>query len=219
MNMHIDKETEKLIKIIWDYHHMHQPLQKADAILCLGCYDLRVPEYAADLFLKGYAPIIIFSGGQVGITKEIFNKSEAELFSEIALKKGVPADKILIENQSTNTGENIEFTKKMLDKRGLNFETFIVVHKPYMERRSYATFKKQWPEKKCIVTSMPLTFEEYSKGDSHPERVMHAMVSDMRKIKEYPEKGFQIPQEIPDEVWQAYEKLSAMGYGEQALKN
>lgn len=38
------------------------------------------------------------------------------------------------------------------------------------------------------------------------------MVGDLQRIKEYPAKGFQIPQEIPDNVWSAYEKLGCVGY-------
>ena len=32
------------------------------------------------------------------------------------------------------------------------------------------------------------------------------------RIRLYPARGFQIEQEIPDEVWQAYERLVALGY-------
>ena len=38
--------------------------------------------------------------------------------------------------------------------RTVHPKKFIVVQKPYMERRSYATFKKVWPEKEIIVTSL-----------------------------------------------------------------
>ena len=44
------------------------------------------------------------------------------------------------------------------------------------------------------------------------EKVINIMVGDMQRIKIYPEKGFQIFQEIPGDVWQAYEKLVASGY-------
>jgi uncharacterized SAM-binding protein YcdF (DUF218 family) len=54
---------------------------------------------------------------------------------------------VLVETRSTNTGENVLFTKRMLDERQIDVQSFIVVQKPYMERRSYATFRKVWPEK------------------------------------------------------------------------
>ena len=211
-------EKERLIKIVWDYSLMHHPLRKADVILCLGSYDLRVPAYAADLFLKGYAPLLIFSGAHGQMSRKHFSKSEAETFKDIAIGNGVPEDKILIENKSTNTGENIQFTKALLEEKGLDFNTFLLVQKPYMERRAYATFKKIWPEKECILTSPPLSLEEYVAGDPLHDRPIHAMVRDIKKIKEYYEKGFQIYQEIPAEVWQAYEKLTDMGYGGTAMQ-
>ena len=34
-----------------------------------------------------------------------------------------------------------------------------------MERRTYATFKKQWPEADCLVTSPQLSYEEFGNGD------------------------------------------------------
>ena len=38
------------------------------------------------------------------------------------------------------------------------------------------------------------------------------MVGDLQRIRIYPEKGFQIPQDIPDEVWAAYERLVGWGF-------
>ena len=205
-------DVDTLAKILWDYLHVNHQLKKADSIFVLCSHDTRVAEYAAGLFLQGYAPYLIFSGGFGVLTQALFSKPEAEVFADIAIQRGVPKDKILIENQSTNTGQNVEFTKKLMAEKGLNFETFILVQKPYMERRTYATFKKVWPEKEFIVTSPPIPYEEYFNSEIPKDRVLNIMVGDMQRIKVYPEKGFQIPQEIPKEVLGAYEKLVAMGY-------
>ena len=133
-------------------------------------------------------------------------------FARIALDMGVPAEAIFIENKSTNTGENILFTQQMLEDKGLYPESFLLVQKPYMERRSYATFNKHWPEKELIVTSPQIAFEDYPTPEMPMERVIELMVGDLQRIRIYPEKGFQIPQEIPVEIWSAYEKLVAWGY-------
>jgi hypothetical protein len=81
-----------------------------------------------------------------------------------------------------------------------------------MERRSYATFKKHWADKKLIVTSPQVSFEEYPTEEIPLERVINIMVGDLQRIKFYPEKGFQIFQEIPADVWLAYEQLIACGF-------
>lgn len=213
----ITEEIELLAKKLWDYHHMNQSLEKADCILVLGSHDLRVAERGAELYLQGYAPLIIFSGGLGRLTKDIWKESEAEKFAQVAGDVCVPKEAMLIENKSSNTGENILFTQQLLKEKGLNPKSFIVVQKPYMERRTYATFKKHWPDKNLLVTSPQLTFEEYPNIEISLEKVINIMVGDLQRIKIYPEMGFQIAQEIPEDVWESYEKLVELGYNKQLV--
>jgi len=214
----ITKETLSLARILWDYHHVNQELRKSDCILVLGSHDLRVANLGAELYLQGWAPLLVFSGGLGNVTKGIWTETEADKFAAIALKMGVPEHAILIENKSTNTGENILFTQELLTARHIEPHSFIVVQKPYMERRSYATFKKHWPDKELIVTSPQITFEEYPTDEIPVERVINIMVGDLQRIKIYPEKGFQVYQEIPNDVWDAYEKLVEMGFDKHLVK-
>jgi len=200
-------EVENLARKIWDYHHMHHTLEKSDCILTLGSHDIRVAEKGAQLFIDGWASLLVFSGGLGNLTKGIWNQPEAEKFARVATKMGIARDKFLIENKSTNTGENILFTKKLLAENNIDPQKFIVVHKPYMERRAYATFGKMWPEKDVIVTSPAIPFDEYPTDEIPKDDVINIIVGDLQRIMIYPEKGFQIPQEIPGDVVDAYEKL------------
>jgi len=197
---------------------MDHNLEKSDCILALGSHDLRVADRAAELYLEGWAPLLIFSGGLGNLTKEIWNEPEADQFAAIAKRKGVPEAAILIENRSTNTGENIIFTQQLLRDKQLDPQSFIVVQKPYMERRSFATFKKNWPEKKLLVTSPQFSLEQYITPEISMEKVINIMVGDLQRIKIYPAKGFQISQEIPDDVWQAYEELVRLGFDRHLTK-
>jgi len=215
----ISPEVVSLAKQLWDYHHMNHELTKADCILALGSHDLRVADRAADLYLQGWAPLVIMSGGLGNFTQEMWTEKEADKFAAVAIQKGVPADAILVENQSTNTGENIIFTQQLLKARGLDMQRFIVVQKPYMERRSYATFKKHWPGKELMVTSPQIPFDEYATDEIPMEKVIHIMVGDLQRIKFYPAKGFQIQQTIPVEVWNAYEKLIALGFDQHLMRD
>ena len=201
-----------LAQQLWDYHHMNHQLKKSDCILALGSHDLRVADRAAELYLEGWAPLIVMSGGLGNLTQDMWTVPEADQFAAIAIQKGVPSDAILVENQSTNTGENILLTQLLLKKKGLEPHSFIVVQKPYMERRSYATFKKHWPDKKLIVTSPQLSFEKYPNEEIPMEKVINIMVGDLERIKFYPEKGFQIFQDIPTDVWDAYLQLRVQGF-------
>lgn len=213
----INNRVLKLAQVLWDYHHMNHVLQQADCILALGSHDLRVADRAADLYIQGWAPLLIVSGGLGRLTLEVWKESEADQFAKIAIDKGVPKEAILVENRSTNTGENILFTQKLLKERNLNPQTFIVVQKPYMERRSYATFKKHWPAKELFVTSPQISFEAYPTEEIPLEKVINIMVGDMQRIKLYAAKGFQVEQEIPDNVWQAFEELVALGFNEHLI--
>lgn len=214
----INGETLSLAKLLWNYHHINDNIEKADCILVLGSHDVRVAERAAELYIDGWAPLLIFSGGLGRLTEGVWTETEADLFAKIAIDKGVPGEAILIENQSTNTGENIVFTQKLLKEKNLAPRSFIVVQKPYMERRSFATFKKHWPDKKLIVTSPRISFEDYPTNEIPIEQVINIMAGDLQRIKIYAEKGFQIYQEIPSNVWEAYEQLLNSGFDEHLIK-
>ena len=218
----MDQQTFALAEKIWDYHLMKHQVAKADAILVLCSHDERVAERGAQLFLEGWAPLIIFSGGHGAITRSLWSEPEAERFARIAMSLNVPRESILIEAHSTNTGENIAFTKRLLADKGLNPYNFIVVQKPYMERRSYATFRKLWPEKDLIVTSPPVSFRsylaEYANSSLSAADVVSIMVGDLQRIKLYPARGYQIEQEIPDDVWAAFEVLVRAGFDKYLIQ-
>jgi len=98
---------------------MNHQLFRADTILVLCSHDKRVAERGAQLFHEGWAPLLIFSGGLGAITRSIWSEPEADQFAAIAIKMGVPEEKILIENKSSNTGENILFTRQLLEEKSL----------------------------------------------------------------------------------------------------
>lgn len=214
----LSEEILFLARKVWDYHHMNYTMKKSDCILVLGSHDTRVAERGAELYFQGWAPLLIFSGGLGRLTSDLWNETEAEKFAAIATKMGVPSNVILIENKSTNTGENIVFTRQLLGQKNLDPQSFIVVQKPYMERRSYATFKKLWPEKDIVVTSPQISFDDYPTVDLPLEKIIHIMVGDLQRIRLYAELNFQIAQEIPKEVWDAYEQLVKAGFSQQLVK-
>jgi uncharacterized SAM-binding protein YcdF (DUF218 family) len=212
----VDDRIRALVEKVWHYHRLNHDLSRADAILVLCSHDTIVAERGARLFLDGWAPLLIFSGGLGSITRRLWQEPEADQFAKIAVQMGVPHESILIENRSTNTGENILFTRRLLAERHLDPRSFIVVQKPYMERRSYATFRKLWPEKHVLVTSPGVSLDEYLNSCSHEtlsgDDVISIMVGDLQRIRLYADRGFQIHQDIPDEVWHAYEELVKAGY-------
>jgi uncharacterized SAM-binding protein YcdF (DUF218 family) len=206
-------EIDVLAKTIWNYHQVNSSLKKADCILALGSHDLRVADRAADLFLDGWAPLLIVSGKRGNLTTH-WNTTEAHQFRARALCKGVPERKIYVEDKATNTGENFTCTEELIRRERLELKVFIVVHKPYMERRALATGVKRWPNKELIVTSPRLTFECYPTAEITKSEVIEIILSDLQKIKKYsrPEYAFQIEQQIPRDVCIAYRRLRELGF-------
>ena len=210
------KRIRDLASIIWNYHKLNHLLEKADAILVLCSHYERVVERAVELYGEDWAPLVIFSGGLGAITRKLWTEPEAERFARLAIATGVPKDKVIIENRSSNTGENILYTKQLVADMGLELQKFIVVQKPYMERRSFATFRKWWPEKQVIVTSPQIGFDDYLANYANsalsPSDVVSIMVGDLQRIRVYPARGYQIEQDVPSEVIAAYDELIAEGF-------
>lgn len=206
-------------KILWDYLDVQRDFQSADFILVLGSHDLRVANHAAALYQQGVAPWFIASGGYGKITKDLWKVPEAVRFAEIASAAGVPESRILTETRAANTGDNFVFVRELLAKDGrVPQHTGVIVTKPYMKRRAYATACKQWPEIEWGVSAPNLSYEVYPDAEVSKPRMINLMVGDLQRMKVYAEQGFQIPQDIPSHVWAAYETLVKAGFDQFVMK-
>ena len=210
------------VQILWDFMHMGQSLEEADVIVGFGCYDEDIPRRCAELFHKGFASFVCFSGGLGRNTSGIWSKSEAERFAAIAMAEGVPEECIILENKSTNSAENLLFTPKILAEMGVKAEKIIAVHKPYMERRLWAAMQVYWPQVRAVYTSPQVSVEEHI---AHAEKigmtrkgVIETIVGDVQRMELYAEKGYQRAVEIPAEVRAAFDALVAEGYTGQLAK-
>ncbi|MDV5036060.1 YdcF family protein [Vibrio diabolicus] len=197
------------IETLWDYMQLKHELKPADCLFVMCSNDVRVAEHAANLYHQKLAPLIVFSGGEGRFTDGLFEKSEAETFAEIAKMSGVPSEAFLLETESTNSGENVRFTEQRLKKEGKHCSSFILVQKPFMERRAIATFEKQWqsPYSQLQVSSTAHPFFEYINEDMPLMMVLEALMEDFSRVKSYPEKGFQTEQNIPPQVELSYQFL------------
>ena len=216
----MDKDTA--VHILWDYLCLSQTPDKADCIVGFGCYNEDVARRAAQLYRQGYAPLLLFTGGLGRNTRLMWTQSEASRFARIAIEAGVPERAILLEDRSTNSGENLIFSRRLLMERGLDHPKIIAVHKPYMERRLFAAFPIYWPEAEVTVTSWQQSYEEYVSGVGRWGRTeadtISMIVGDFQRVLVYPKLGYQIPQNLPEAVMEAYDALVKMGYVNQLIK-
>lgn len=208
-------------RILWDFHRLGMPYGSAGVILGLGSFDPAVAEHGAVLFLEGRATWLMFTGGLVDrqdSLKPPWSAPEAQVFREIALKRGVPAGAILTESRSQNTGENFRFSLAQLRERAIPIEAMIIVTKPYVERRARATAMKELGTIGFAMTSAPCSFDEYCFQRFEPARIVNLMVGELQRIAVYPTLGFQASEAIPAEVWRAYDRLIAAGYTRHLLR-
>ena len=215
-------EYLKHLQVIWDYLCLNQNPQKADCIVGFGNFNTDIARRAAQLYLEGVAPKILFTGGLGRNTEGLFPEPEAVRFARVAMECGVPAEDILIEDRSTNTKENIEFTRQLLRERGIPCDHILGVHQPFMERRILAAMGVYWPDLNFSVTSPQVTIPEYlasarEQGISE-EPAVSVIVGDFQRMDLYAKKGYQLPQEIPEEAWEAFRKLVDMGFDKQLAK-
>jgi uncharacterized SAM-binding protein YcdF (DUF218 family) len=204
-------------RTLWDYHRIGDALEKAECIIVLGSHDTRVAERGAEVFLGGWAPLLVCSGHLGALTRGMWTRPEAEVFADVAAARGVPRDRILIESRSTNTGENVDFSRELLAEHGLRPRKAIAVQKPYMERRTLATFARRWPEIEVLVTSPQVDFEGYPTGEIRRDDVIHIIVGDLQRLIVYGRRSWSAPQDVPAEVIEAYERLVAAGYTRRLL--
>ncbi|MGY3681539.1 YdcF family protein [Streptomyces sp. TE33382] len=204
-------------KLIRDYHQMHHEARPVDVAIGLGSHDLGVAAFSAELYRAGLFPHLVFTGGNSPTTAKVFPRGEAVHFREHAIGLGVPASVILLEPNAGNTGQNITFSREVLAVAGMTPKSVLLVSKPYMERRSFATARRLWPEIEIICASEPLEFDDYLKSIGDEKLVLDMLVGDLQRVIEYPKLGFAIEQDVPEDVHAAYEYLLADGFDSRLL--
>ncbi|WP_017536554.1 YdcF family protein [Nocardiopsis alba] len=214
----ITQEQWRHAELIWEYHRMHHQVRTCDVAVALGCNDIGVAEYAAELYRDGLFTELVFTGGNSPSTAELFPRGEAVHFRERALELGVPDSVILIEPEASNTGQNISLSRRLLAENGLTPDSVLVICMPYMERRAFATTRKLWDEVEVVCASAPVSLGDYVKGQGDVGAVIDMMVGDLQRVMEYPKLGFAIEQEVRREVREAYESLVASGYDSRLIR-
>lgn len=205
--------------LIWNYHQMGHEVRPCSAAIGLGSHDLGVATTAADLYRAGLFPVLVFSGGNSPTTRARFPRGEAVHYREHALALGVPDEAILVESKAANTGQNITLSRTLLTEAGVQVESLLLISKPYMERRSYATCRKLWPEVDVVCASEPLELDDYIKSIGDEKLVVDMLVGDLQRVIEYPKLGFAVAQDVPGDVYDAYERLLGAGFDSRLINS
>ncbi|MGW4571371.1 YdcF family protein [Streptomyces tendae] len=202
---------------LWEYHQMGHTPRPCSVAIGLGSHDLGVADTAAELYERGMAPLIVFTGATSPTTRERMPRGEAVHYQERALELGVPSSAILVEPRARNTGDNIRFSRELLEEAGVDVSSVLLISKPYEERRAYATARKLWPEVEIISASSPMTLNEYVDFLGDARMVIDMLVGALQRLLVYPEQGYLISQPVPADVVEAYERLCRSGFTSRLL--
>ncbi|APU15198.1 DUF218 domain-containing protein [Actinoalloteichus fjordicus] len=160
---------------------------------------------------------MVFSGGNSPTTRARFPRGEAAHYREHAVSLGMPQDAILVETQAGNTSQNITFSQAVLAEHGIRPRSVLLICKPYMQRRAFATCRRAWPEVDVVCASEPLRLLDYVQSIGDSALVIDMLIGDLQRIIEYPKKGFAIEQNVPTEVLTAYDHLVRSGFDSRLL--
>jgi uncharacterized SAM-binding protein YcdF (DUF218 family) len=144
--------------------------------------------------------------------------TEADAIAEVLLSHGVPKEAIALERLASNTSENFWLSAELLRDLGLDPETFLVVTKPYAERRTLATARRRWPHRRVAVTSQQTSLDEYLAGNIPPDRVLSHLAGEALRLEAYAANGLIDPGEpVPVSILHSARTLQNAGFNGRAV--
>ncbi len=214
-------------------------IDKVDVLAVFGNDLPYIPEVACHSFHAGLCDYLIMCGG-IGHSTEILKRkmrripfyancdlrgAESDLFAEIATKvHHIPADQILVENQSTNCSENGLFAIRVLKERGIAHRTILLMQDPLMQYRSYVSMKRHLPKEATLISYAPfipelncnLDFDGTIENLWSKERFYELLVGEIWRLRDdvngYGPRGknYFDHLDIPSDVEKSYEILTAL---------
>jgi hypothetical protein len=205
-------------RLLWDYLRLGTPVQTCDCLLVFGGHDIGVAGRAAELYKQEIAPLIVVSGGSRAVPDGSDFPTEADAIADVLLACGVPKESIALERLAANTSENFWLSAELLRDLCLDPVTFLVVAKPYTERRTIATARRRWPHKRVAVTSQRATFDEYLAGSIQADRILSHLVGEILRLEAYAATGLiDAGEPVPESVLNIARALQSAGFDSRAL--
>jgi Uncharacterized conserved protein len=156
-------------------------------------------------------------------------RAEASILADIAHQFwNIPHERIVIEERSTNCGENASFTRETMAQRGITCRNGIVVQDPTMQRRTMATFAKVWQDEPDAPKwssypgylpvlqngNLSVTFAGQANDVWPVERYLSLLLGELPRLQDDENgygprgKGFIAHVDIPEDVHNAWQILT-----------
>lgn len=117
-------------------------LGPADLVFVFGTRLARPAELAADLYLAGLAPFVVVTGGS---SRQADGLNEADHHSGVVVGRGVPERALIVENESSNTSENVLFALPLIEQRCGTVPTTVIAVVKRFHRRALVTLARHVP--------------------------------------------------------------------------
>ncbi|WP_370674335.1 YdcF family protein [Pleomorphomonas sp. PLEO] len=158
--------------------------------------------------------------------------SEARLLGDIAaMFLGLDQSRLLLEDASTNCGENGLFSRRFLDSIGFAPTSMLLVQDPLMQRRTDASFRQAWADAACpAITNWPVQVPRVGYRNNRidflqspnsrkwtPERFLSLLAGEIQRLTDDQNgygprgKGFLPHVDIPDDVEAAWRHIMRSG--------
>ncbi|KNC95545.1 YdcF family protein [Trabulsiella odontotermitis] len=236
-----------------DYHPRPRP-GEGDLVVLAGNAVIPTIDAACQLVAAGEQTLLI-SGGVGHSTTFLYaaiarhprynsirttGRAEATILADIAHQFwNIPRERMVVEDKSTNCGQNAQFTRTIMEEHDIHCQEGIVVQDPTMQRRTMATFARVWqdvpdaPTWKSYPGLTPVLrnseqgacFSGENTGLWPVERYLSLIVGELPRLRDDEQgygprgKGFISHMDIPAEVEEAWAWLRSDALLVEALKS
>lgn len=198
---------------LWRFMGEGRAVVPGDLLVVCGSYDVRVCEYACELFEAGGFERMLLTGGTGNWTKHLWDEAEAEVFARIARARGLPEARLIVEPLASNFAENVAFARRLVPQaRSATFVT-----KPNSVRRLATTIPVQWPDLEAGVAAPAFEFPDEVSNQIGVLGKVEELVGDIHRMLVYPGKGFQVPVDVPEDVLASWRFLIGQGFAGHLL--
>jgi len=206
-------------RMLWDYLRLGVPARPADCLLVFGGHDIGVARRAAELYASGLVPFIVVSGGSRAVPDNSEFPTEADAIADVLLRRDIPKDAIALGRLASNTSENFWLSAELLRDLAMAPQTFLIVTKPYAERRTMATARRRWLGKQVAVTSEQVSFDDYCAGSIPVDRILSMLAGEALRLESYAATGLiDLGEPVPTGILSAAHALQEAGFNSRSLK-
>jgi Uncharacterized conserved protein len=217
-------------------------IKKVDILVLLGNSITDTIKCASYAYENNLCDRILINGG-IGHSTEILrqqvrkderfksiqvdNRAEANIFFDIMTKiYKVPENKIIVENQSTNCGDNALKAVKLLSELQIPYNSLLLIQDPTMQLRTHASFKKHIRNEKVKIINYSPFIPEVNEdlklinrdvdGIWEEKRFLELIMGEIPRLKDDVKgygpcgKNFIAHVEVPSEIEEYYNRLKVL---------